>query len=151
MQRKILNIFIFPAKFSDIEEYISSHNCNVFYHGYVSKDSIYKELSSYDASLIPLSVNIKGAVPSKIYDTAPLGIPILLSADGECANIVKNFGLGLVSEPGNYKQLHENILKLSSLTSNEYIQFSSNCISKSKIYFNFSKQINILSDFITQI
>ena len=52
----------------EIETYITEKDCNVFYHGYVSKDKIAEELEQYDASIVPLAVRIKGAVPSKIFD-----------------------------------------------------------------------------------
>ena len=135
----------------NIEEYIRDNKCNVYYHGYVSKEDISNELSGYDASIIPLAVNIKGAVPSKIYDTMPLGIPILFCGGGEGASIIKEYNLGLVSEPGDYRELQDNISKLTALSSSEYIDLSRRCVQISKEQFNFTEQINTLNINLRQI
>ena len=71
-----------------IKEYIKNNDKNIWYHGYVSKREMNEELKKYDLSIIPLAAHIHGAVPSKIFDLLPAGIPILFCADGEGARIV---------------------------------------------------------------
>lgn len=132
----------------EIESYIKGHDCNVFYHGYVSKEEISRELSKYDASIIPLAVRIKGAVPSKIFDTIPMGMPILFCGGGEGAKIVEEYNLGFVSEPGDYKTLQSNIAKLNLLLDTEYVELSKNCITTSRTVFDFDNQMRSLNTFL---
>src|SRR5699024_1049529 len=95
-----------------IKEYINKNpDCFVYYHGYVNKEKIDKELSKYYTSIVPLTVAIRGAVSSKIYDLIPIGIPILYCGGGEGAEIVSKYYLGMVSQPHDFKQLHSNIIK----------------------------------------
>ena len=71
----------------------------VFYHGSLPKERMREELTRYHASIIPLTVRIRGAVPSKLFDLLPLGVPILFCGGGEGEEIVKENQLGLVSAP----------------------------------------------------
>ena len=135
----------------EIEAYISKHDCNVIYHGYVSKDKIAEELSKYDASIVPLAVRIKGAVPSKIFDIIPIGIPVIFCGGGEGAEIIKQYNLGYVSAPGDYDALRNNIERLISLPTNDYRKLSANCITASKNYFDFDKQIKTSYSFLQSI
>lgn len=124
-----------------IEAYIENHNCNVYYHGYVEKERIAKELNTYDVSIIPLTTRIKGAVPSKIFDILPIGIPILFCGGGEGAQIVTTYNVGFVSDPGDYKALETNIIKIQGLSESEYKKLSENCLKASKTEFDFNVQM----------
>ena len=64
--------------------------------------------------LFPLTVRIRGAVPSKLFDLLPLGVPILFCGGGEGEEIVKENQLGLVSAPGDYERLSKNIQAMST-------------------------------------
>lgn len=105
----------------------------MYYHGYVKKEQIAEELSRYDASIVPLTVAIKGAVPSKIYDLIPIGIPILFCGGGEGAEIVSKYYFGMVSKPHDFKQLHNNIIELINLPDEEYSTISKNCLDMAKM------------------
>jgi glycosyltransferase involved in cell wall biosynthesis len=52
-------------------------------------------LAAADAALVPLWVELPGAVPSKIYEAMASGLPILLLAGGEPARRVEEAGAGL--------------------------------------------------------
>ena len=119
-----------------IKEYINKHpGCFVYYH----------------ASIVPLTVAIKGAVPSKIYDLIPIGIPILFCGGGEGAEIVSKYYFGMVSKPHDFKQLHNNIIELINLPDEEYSTISKNCLDMAKNEFDFNKQIYRCYDFIKSI
>ena len=135
----------------EIEEYISQHDCNVEYHGYVEKSRMADELSKYDASIVPLAVRIKGAVPSKIFDILPIGLPVVFCGGGEGAEIVKDYGVGYVSTPGDYKALTENVKKLQSLTDEEYRELTARCIHAAKTDFDFASQMSKAYDFLKRI
>lgn len=134
-----------------IEEYITQKDTNVFYHGYIDKSKMAQELSLYDASIVPLAVKIKGAVPSKIFDLLPVGIPILFCGGGEGAEIIKESGIGFVSAPGDYQGLSDNIQKLILLDEADYKMMVENCLNAARTEFNFNKQIKNCIQFINQL
>jgi glycosyltransferase involved in cell wall biosynthesis len=131
-----------------IQEYIKSGDKNIWYHGYVSKQQINEELKKYHLSIIPLAAAIHGAVPSKIFDLLPVGIPILFSGNGEGARIVEECGFGLVSEYGDYKALERNIHAFVDMSSEEYAAYSTNCLHASREAFSFSKQLERFVGFL---
>lgn len=132
-----------------IKTHIENHDTGVFYHGYVEKSVISKELIKYNASIVPLTVRINGAVPSKIYDLMPVGVPILFCGGGEGADIVKDYGLGYVSEPGDITGLIKNIKELASLPDDEYLKLRRNCLQASSVDFSFEKQIERYYKFLS--
>ena len=134
-----------------IEEYIAKHDKGVFYHGTLPKEQIRNELIHYHVSIIPLTVRIKGAVPSKLFDLLPLGIPILFSGGGEGERIVEDNKLGFVSAPGNYGQLSENIKRMRDLSEDEYQSIRKNCLDLSRSEFSFDKQLKSYCDFLRLI
>lgn len=137
---------------TDIEQYIAENpDCKVFYHGFVSKEQVSQELVKYDASIVPLVVRLKGAVPSKIFDILPLGIPVLFCGGGEGAEIVKKYGIGFVSAPGDYMALQNNVAKLNSLTKEEYIALSHKSIEAARDSFDFDKQLTRCIAFIESV
>jgi glycosyltransferase involved in cell wall biosynthesis len=69
-------------------------------------------LASADIALIPLKTALPGAVPSKIYEAMGAGVPILLLADGEAAEIVRRAGAGLVAGPGQRRDATQALEKL---------------------------------------
>ena len=136
----------------EIKTYIKDNpDCDIFYYGFVSKERIVQELPKYDASIIPLAVRIRGAVPSKIYDILPSGMPVLFCGGGEGAEIVKKYDVGYVSEPGDFRTLADNIVKLSNLSEAEYIELSKRCVRTAKEDLNFEKQMKGCIDFLASV
>jgi len=62
-------------------------------------------LASMDVAIVPLKAAIRGAVPSKIYEAMACGIPILLVANGEASQIVRQTKAGVAVEPGQIDDL----------------------------------------------
>jgi len=58
-------------------------------------------LASADIALVPLRCHIPGAVPSKLYEAMAAGLPVVLAADGEAAQIVREADAGVVVRPGD--------------------------------------------------
>jgi len=131
-----------------IEKYISSKQTNIFYHGYIPKEQIETELSKYDVSIVPLVVHIKGAVPSKIFDLLPLGIPVLFCGGGEGAEIIEKHDLGLTSLPGDFSRLKENIVEFKNMSDENYEMISKNCIETAKSEFDFTHQLDKFISYI---
>lgn len=69
----------------------------------IPKNEVPKYLSVLDAAIINLRKSdlFKTVIPSKIFETAAMQIPILLGVDGEARSIIENFGAGLYYEPEN--------------------------------------------------
>ena len=135
----------------DIETYVMTHDCGVHFYGYKSKDEITRILSTFHASIVPLAVSIKGAVPSKIFDLLPHGTPILFCGGGEGERIVTTHGFGFVSSPGNYDVLKENISKLKSLSDTEYLFMRIKCQEASKEEFSFDMQMQRYYKFLESL
>ena len=133
---------------NDIEAYVKSHDCGVICHGYQSKEDINRILGSFHASIVPLAVPIKGAVPSKIYDLLPHGIPVLFCGGGEGEQIVREHRLGFVSVPGDYESLKAQIIHIKNLTESDYQALRDNCLKASKETFSFSRQMTNYKTFL---
>ncbi len=134
-----------------IEEYISTHDVGVFYHGYIPKEQMADELRRYDASIVPLAVHIKGAVPSKIFDLLPVGVPILLCGSGEAAEIVGQYGIGYTSAPQDYAALSENICRMKQLAPERYLEIKENCHKAAANDFSFSAQMKRYTAFLRSL
>ncbi len=134
----------------EIQEYIKNGDKNIWYHGYVSKQQMNEELKKYNLSVIPLAAAIHGAVPSKIFDLLPAGIPILFSGNGEGARIVEECRFGLVSEYGDYKALEQNIRTFVDMPSDEYSAYSANSLEASRNAYSFSKQLERFIGFLNK-
>lgn len=58
-------------------------------------------VASADLVLVPLKRNIRGAVPSKLYEAMASGRPVVLAAEGEAADVVRANECGVVVRPGD--------------------------------------------------
>lgn len=134
-----------------IEAYIQAHDCNVVYHGYLPKEKMRGELETFDAALVPLVRRIHGAVPSKIFDLMPVAVPILLCCEGEVADIVRKYGVGMVSTPGNLQELQANIERLQRMSDSEYRELRAHCLAAAQGDFSFDKQLTAYQAFMTHV
>ena len=62
-------------------------------------------LASADIALVPLRDRLPGAVPSKLYEAMGVGLPVVLVANGEAADIVRETQAGVVVSPGDVETL----------------------------------------------
>lgn len=146
------HIFGGGKQLEDIQEWIKQNpECQVFVHGFVPKEDIAKRLKEMDVSIVPLATRIRGAVPSKIYDTLPQGLPILFCGGGEGADFINERGLGLISDPGDYRTLEQNIKAFSAMSEGEFSKMSMKCFEVSKKELNFDKQMLESIDFISKV
>lgn len=134
-----------------IKDYISANDKGVYYHGFLSKEQMVQELVQYDASIVPLVVSIKGAVPSKIFDLLPVGVPILFCGGGEGAKIVREYQIGFVSDSGDYGGLMDNIRLFTQMEKSEYQIYVDNCIRASEKDFCFGNQMTDFVHFIKEL
>jgi glycosyltransferase involved in cell wall biosynthesis len=80
----------------------------------VPKNKVPEILQTADALLVPLKIQLTGAVPSKLYESMAVGKPVLLVAQGEAASIVMNANCGMVVTPGDIDALAQAILFLKA-------------------------------------
>ncbi|WP_223032309.1 glycosyltransferase family 4 protein [Hanstruepera marina] len=125
-----------------IESFVRKNDkTSIFYHGEISRNELHSKLAKYDLAIIPLLNRIYGSVPSKIFEYATLGLPMVYFGGGEGESIIKENALGWVAESGNYTQLNKLIASIN--TSDLQIKAR---VQKSAIRtFNFNAQLEELS------
>ncbi|MBP92766.1 MAG: glycosyltransferase WbuB [Flavobacteriaceae bacterium] len=110
----VFHIYGAGAEQEKIVQFISKNpDLPIIYHGEVSRDTLHEVLLNYDITIIPLLNRIYGSVPSKIFEYARLGLPMLYFGGGEGEDIIRNHQLGWISESGNYSRLNATINNLS--------------------------------------
>jgi len=101
-----LHIYGAGAEKSKIETLASDTSKDIVYHGEISRDLLHKELLKYDITIIPLLKRIYGSVPSKIFEYAKLGLPIIYFGGGEGESLIETNQLGWISKDGDYDNLN---------------------------------------------
>ncbi len=81
----------------------------------VSREEMPRYLSLADYALVNLrkSDTFKTVLPSKIFESACMGIPIVLGVEGEAKKLIEDYGAGICFEPENinsFKSALSNIL-----------------------------------------
>jgi glycosyltransferase involved in cell wall biosynthesis len=97
---------------TDLVKDYESRLSNLIYLGRLPKEDLLVEYARAD---IGLTQHIKGATQSvtyKLFDLLACGLPIMNSLESEMKDIINDNGVGFFNEPGNGRQLAENIEKL---------------------------------------
>ena len=82
----------------------------------VSKSEVSNYWSILDASIVHLKKNslFETVIPSKIFESMGMGIPILHGVQGESADIIKRYNAGILFEPESAQSLTECIKNIHS-------------------------------------
>jgi len=128
-----------------VKQIASSHY--VKYKGVVSREELIHKYEDYTIALVPLSVPIYGAVPSKIYELINNHIPIFYCGSGEASKLILDNKIGLVVGSIDYKSM-EDKLKALTLDSSVISEYRTNSIYYSYNGFNFNGQFKQLIKFI---
>ena len=97
-----------------ISDFVAAHpDKPIVYHGEISRQKLHKELINFDLAIIPLADRIYGSVPSKIFEYAKLGLPLMYFGGGEGESLVKNHQLGWVANAGDYDHLNHIISQIT--------------------------------------
>ncbi|MEI6434813.1 MAG: glycosyltransferase family 4 protein [Bacteroidota bacterium] len=97
-----------------ITELVKSMNLkNVVLLNPAPKEQVPEYLSISDISIIPLKKAdiFTKVIPSKIFESAAMEIPILLGVDGESRNLIEKYNAGLFFEPENKTDFLEKMQK----------------------------------------
>jgi glycosyltransferase involved in cell wall biosynthesis len=78
------------------------------------RERIQEFINAADVTLAPLNPpHLRGAIPSKIFDSMACGVPVIVAAAGEARRVVEEAEAGVAVEPGDARALREAILHLS--------------------------------------
>jgi glycosyltransferase involved in cell wall biosynthesis len=93
---------------------------NVAFLDPIPKENVPSYLSLFDVALVSLkkSDTFKTVIPSKIFEAAAMGIPILLGVEGQAKEIMLEYDAGLCYEPENESDFME---KLGTLKNNDAV------------------------------
>lgn len=108
---------------------------NVIFLDSVPKEEVHKYWSLLDISIIHLKNDklFSSVIPSKIFESMGMGIPILLGLRGEAARIVIREKVGIIFKPENHNELVMSLKKLSTKKRLRK-QFAQNCVIAAKRY-----------------
>lgn len=112
------------------------------FHGRVNRTELHSVLLNYDLTVIPLLNRIYGSVPSKIFEYAKLGLPMLYFGGGEGEDVIETNKLGWVAKEGNYEDLNKVLNSISAKDLN--IALKTNIQDMAKVQFDFKKQLEML-------
>lgn len=81
-------------------------------------------------------------IPAKLQTYMACGVPIIASATGETAKIIKESNSGLYGRPGNAEELADNIITLANKSKEELAQLGYNARNYYDHYFNKSNLLD---------
>jgi glycosyltransferase involved in cell wall biosynthesis len=106
-----------PEKLRLLEQKQKEGLTNVLFIDSVPKEEMPAILKSVDAAIVPLKKLdlFKGAIPSKIFESLAMKVPVLLGVDGEARKLFVEQGrCALYFEPGNAPDLVKRITELNA-------------------------------------
>ncbi|OMP32198.1 glycosyltransferase WbuB [Mangrovimonas sp. DI 80] len=127
-----------------IVDFIKNHSeLPITFHGEIERSLLHRELLKYDITIIPLLNRIYGSVPSKIFEYARLGLPMIYFGGGEGEKVISKNNLGWIAEAAEYKSLNKAISALNkdNLSRNNKVEIQQ----KAVIAFDFNTQLEELS------
>jgi glycosyltransferase involved in cell wall biosynthesis len=142
-----LHLFGDGAEKTQIQNFIDfDANKKIVFHGMFDRKELHEKLQSYDIAIIPLKTRIYGSVPSKIFEYASLGFPVLYFGGGEGETIVKEHKLGWVATVENYQDLNKELKIISGLKKSEIDKLKTTIFNHSQSAFNLDVQLKHLID-----
>ncbi|SHK42728.1 hypothetical protein SAMN05444000_1291 [Shimia gijangensis] len=89
---------------------------NIIFLESVSKEEVVRYWSLLDVSIIHLKKNdlFRTVIPSKMFECMGMGVPILHGVEGESADIVTSYKVGVTFEPENAEALAAALVSLKS-------------------------------------
>lgn len=140
-----LHVFGDGAEKNQLEALISSQKeQKIIFHGMMERKDLHEKLKTFDIAIVPLKTRIYGSVPSKIFEYAALGFPLLYFGGGEGGTIVAQNHLGWVAEVEDFNALNEKIIEISKLSKEEIFKMKEGIFETSKSIFNLDNQMNNL-------
>ena len=107
----------------------------------LDRNELHQQIQSFYVALVPLTTRIYGSVPSKIFEYASLGFPVLYFGGGEGETIVAENNLGWVASVGNYEEINEKIWEIAALQKTILLEKKKIIFEQSQRVFNLNKQM----------
>lgn len=106
---------------------------NVIFGDSVPKRDVVKYWSLLDASIIHLKKSplFETVIPSKLFESMAMGVPVLHGVNGESADIVSQEKVGLLFTPEDAQSLCDRVLQVMNRTE-EYEELKKNCLAAAK-------------------
>lgn len=140
-----LHLFGDGAEKNQIEALISSQkDKKIVFHGMVERKELHALIQSFDVAIVPLKTRIYGSVPSKIFEYASLGFPILYFGGGEGETITEENQLGWVASVENYTELNQFLKTIAVLKKEDFDALKSQIFAHSQQHFDLENQMNHL-------
>ncbi|MHA7844359.1 MAG: glycosyltransferase family 4 protein [Winogradskyella sp.] len=140
-----LHIYGSGAEENDIKAFIENNkNLPIHFYGRVDRTELHCELKKYDIVIIPLLNRIYGSVPSKIFEYAKLGLPMLYFGGGEGEDVINENKLGWVAKAGDYNNLNSVLKKIDKAVLTFELKKKIQDVAYES--FDFSKQLSLLKE-----
>nr|WP_218846963.1 glycosyltransferase family 4 protein [Winogradskyella forsetii] len=120
----------------------SNKDLHLFFHGRVNRDELHKVLLTYDLTIIPLLNRIYGSVPSKIFEYAKLGLPMLYFGGGEGETVIEQNKLGWVAKESDYDDVNSVLRTIRPKDLN--LDLKTAIQNTARLQFDFNKQLGAL-------
>lgn len=119
---------------------------NVVFIDTVPKSEVIRYWGLLDLSIVHLRPNelFLNVIPSKIFESMAMGVPILHGVPGESAGIVERETVGLVFSSGDHKSLCEGILQLKA-NRQIFDFYRKNCLAAASNY----DRVRLAGDFLS--
>ncbi len=102
-----------PEKEALVESSNSRRLRNVTFLKPQPREAMPALLASADIAVVALRTRLPGAVPSKLYEAMASGLPVVLVADGEPAEILRSAKAGIAVSPGDVDGLADALRRLA--------------------------------------
>ncbi len=107
-------------KFDYLKNYISKNklNKNIHLYKYIKGEKLNRILFNSDALFLTLNRGeaLDNTIPGKFQTYLSFGKPIISNSFGASKNIILNSGIGLSNNPGDYRKLYSNLIKLKKMS-----------------------------------
>lgn len=107
---------------------------NITFIGSVKKSAIGNYLALLDVALVPLkkSSTFESVIPSKVFESVAMNIPILLGVDGEARHMIESYKAGIYFEPENEVDFIDKLKRLRTTICKDAAAFNEGCQTMSR-------------------
>jgi len=87
---------------------------NIIFHDFVKHDEVPSWLAALDVFIVHLRPDplFETVIPSKMFESMAMGIPMIFAVPGESSRIVKDSGAGLCIPSGDPEAMADAVMRL---------------------------------------